>query len=205
MAFELGAQGKTDREVAQALNARDYRTAGNQGNRSFTKDTVRDILQNRFYLGELPDGNGGWVKGKHKPFIMDELFDIAQEQRARRRRSKKDSVRSKARIYSLSGIVWCDICKSKMGIHQGHNGKARGYCRGRAQGANCNCKATFLEIYEAQIEWYLEEFVIPDDYQEKILEAHRKLEAAYDEVEKRRNQLERRLETSPGASRAYQL
>jgi len=68
------------------------------------------------------------------------------------------------------------------------------YCRGRAQGAGCNCKATFLEIYEAQIEWYLENFVIPQDYQGKILEAHRKLEAAYDEVEKRRNQLERRLE-----------
>jgi len=49
------------------------------------------------------------------------------------------------------------------------------YCRGRTQGADCNCKATFLEIYEAQIEWYLENFVIPEDYQERIIEAHRKL------------------------------
>ena len=58
-AFELAAEGKSDREVAVALNGADYRTAGNQGNGLFSKDTVGGILTNRFYLGELPDGNGG--------------------------------------------------------------------------------------------------------------------------------------------------
>ena len=193
MAFELAAQGKSDREVAMALNTAGYRTAGNQGNRPFPRDTVRDMLQNRFYLGELPDGNNGWVKGKHQPFISEDLFNVAQEQRARKRRSKDSSVRSKARIYSLSGIIWCGICKSKAGIHQGHNCKPRIYCRGRTQGADCNCKTTFLEIYEAQIEWYLENFVIPQDYQKRILEAHQKLETAYNDLVKRRAILENRL------------
>ena len=193
MAFELAAQGKSDREVAMALNEKGYRTAGNQGNRPFSRDTVRDMLQNRFYLGELPDGNNGWIKGKHQPFISEELFDMAQEQRAHKRRSKNGSVRTKARTYSLSGFIWCGLCKSKAGIHQGHNGKPRVYCRGRIQGADCNCKATFLEIYEAQIEWYLENFVIPEDYQERILGAHRKLETAYDDLAKRRATLENRL------------
>ena len=193
MAFELAAQGKSDREVAVALNEKGYRTAGNQGNRPFSRDTVRDMLQNRFYLGKLPDGNNGWIKGKHQPFISEELFNMAQEQRAHKRRSKNGSVRTKARTYSLSGLIWCGLCKSKAGIHQGHNGKPRVYCRGRTQGADCNCKATFLEIYEAQIEWYLENFVIPEDYQEKILKAHHKLETAYDDLAKRRATLENRL------------
>lgn len=105
MAFQLAAEGKSDREVAVALNTAGYRTAGNQGNRPFSRDTVRDMLQNRFYLGELPDGNNGWVKGKHQPFISQELFNMVQEQRARKRRSKKGSVRSKARTYSLSGLI----------------------------------------------------------------------------------------------------
>ena len=39
MAFELASKGKTDREVAQALNANEYRTAGNRGNRPFAKDS----------------------------------------------------------------------------------------------------------------------------------------------------------------------
>jgi hypothetical protein len=118
---------------------------------------------------------------------------LAQEQRARKRRSKTGSVRTKARTYSLSAILWCGTCKSKAGIHQDHNGKPRVYCRGRAQGAKCDCKATFLAIYEAQIEWYLENFVIPEDYQERILEAHQKLETAYDDIAKRRATLENRL------------
>ncbi len=44
MGFELAAQGKNDKEVAQTLNAAGYRSAGNQGNRPFSKDTVTGIL-----------------------------------------------------------------------------------------------------------------------------------------------------------------
>ncbi len=192
--FELAAQGKSDREVARALNTEGYRTAGNMGNRPFSKDTVAGMLQNRFYRGELPGGNGSWIKAKHEPFVSEDLFNMAQQQRERRRHSRNGSIKSKATTYSLSGMVWCDICKSKAGIHRGHNGKPRAYCRGRSQGSVCNCKATFLEVYEAQVQWYLEHFVIPDDYQDKILEAHRKLEKAYDEVGKRRHQLQNRLQ-----------
>jgi len=96
MAFELAAQGKSDREVALALNAAGYRTAGNRGNRPFAKDSVRDVMKNRFYLGELPDGNGGWLKGKHGPFISQELFDMAQEERAKRRYDMSNRIRTKA-------------------------------------------------------------------------------------------------------------
>src|SRR3712207_2014953 len=45
LAFEMAAAGKSLREVAQALNARGYRTAGNMRRGAFTKDTVRDMLQ----------------------------------------------------------------------------------------------------------------------------------------------------------------
>src|SRR3954471_19304926 len=61
LAFQLAASGKTDREIAQALNVAGYRTNGNRGMNRFTKDIVRPMLQNRFYLGELPDGDGGRV------------------------------------------------------------------------------------------------------------------------------------------------
>jgi len=51
-----------------------------------------------------------------------------------------------------------------------------------------------LEVYEAQIQWYLENFIIPEDYRQKILEAHRKLEKAYDDTVNRRVTLERSLQ-----------
>jgi hypothetical protein len=50
-----------------------------------------------------------------------------------------------------------------------------------------------LDIYEQQLLGYLKAFHIPDDYQEKILEAHRKLQSAYD-VERQRSILQTRLE-----------
>ncbi len=54
LAFRLAAAGKSDREVAEALNTDGYRTTGNWGRNPFKKDTVRRMLMNRFYLGELP-------------------------------------------------------------------------------------------------------------------------------------------------------
>jgi site-specific DNA recombinase len=194
MAFEMASQGKTDREVAQALNTAGYRTAGNRGNRPFAKDSVRDMLKNRFYLGELPDGNGGWLKGKHRPFINQEVFDRAQGERAKRRHAASNRIRARAQIYSLSGLIWCKYCLSKMHIHQDSTGKPRVYCGSKARGFDCESKSTFLEVYEAQIQWYLETFVIPEDYREKILESHRKLRSAYEDSDKQRARLEATLE-----------
>src|SRR5215207_3323913 len=77
LAFHLAADGKSDRAVADALNAAGYRTTGNRGRNLFTKDTVCPMLQNRFYLGDLPDGQGGWVPGAHQPVLDAELFACA--------------------------------------------------------------------------------------------------------------------------------
>lgn len=54
MAFEMSADGHSDRNIAQALNAAGYRTRGTHGSNLFTKDTVRAMLLNRLYFGELP-------------------------------------------------------------------------------------------------------------------------------------------------------
>ncbi len=91
LAFELSAQGKTDRAVAQALNAEGYRTAGSRGGQPFKNSSFRWILPNRFYLGLLPDGKGGWIDGKHEAFIEQELFDQVQVARSRNRTSTHSS------------------------------------------------------------------------------------------------------------------
>ena len=193
LAFELAAEGKSDRAVTNVLNTHGYRTAGNRGSRPFTKDTVRDMLQNRFYVSELPNDSGGWIQAKHEPFVSEELFNMAQEQRVRRRRIRH-TVNTKAKTFSLSTLMWCRKCGAKIRIQRSPRGEPRVYCAGRAQGLGCECKGTFLKIYEDQVRWYLENFVIPEDYQEKILEAHRRLQSAYDDTEKQRATLNARLE-----------
>jgi len=193
MSFELAAQGNSDKEVAQALNAAGYRTAGNQGNRLFSKDTVRGMLQNRFYLGELSDGNGGFLKAKHGCFISDELWNQAQEARQRNRKAPKHHP-AKATISSLTGITYCWYCKGRIHVGTAHNGKRRMLCYNRSKGWACPQKSALLEVYEYEIEKYLDTFQIPNDYQVKILETHAKLKAAYKDSEKERSRLQAQLE-----------
>jgi hypothetical protein len=79
MMFELGADGKFDREIAMTVNAAGYRTTGTRGPRSLSNNTVRHILSNKFYTGYIPDGNGGWTKAKHEPLIDPGLFERVQQ------------------------------------------------------------------------------------------------------------------------------
>ena len=193
MSFEFAAQGKSDKEVAQALNAAGYRTTGNQGNRLFSKDTVRGMLQNRFYIGQLSDGNGGFLKAKHERFISDELWNQVQESRQRNRKAPKHHP-AKSTISSLTGITYCWYCKGRIHIGTSHSGKRRMLCYNRSKGWACSQKSALLEVYEYQIEQYLDTFHIPDDYQAKILQAHKKLQAAYEDSEKEQARLKAQLE-----------
>jgi len=193
MSFELAAQGKSDKEVAQALNVAGYRTAGNQGNRLFSKDTVRGILQNPFYIGQLSDGNGQWLKAKHQPFISEELWNQVQEAREHNRRAPRNHP-GKATISSLTGITYCWYCKGRIHVGTSHNGKRRMLCYNRSKGWDCPQKSALLEVYEYQIEQYLETFHIPEDYQAKILEAHKKLQTAYHDTEREQTRLKAQLE-----------
>jgi len=55
-------------------------------------------------------------------------------------------------------------------------------------------KSALLEVYEYQIERYLDTFHIPEDYQAKILDTHEKLQTAYDDTEKEQTRLKAQLE-----------
>jgi len=192
MAFELGAQGKSDREVAIALNISGYKTTGTHGSRPFSKDTVKDMLANRFYIGYIPDGDAEWQKAKHEPFIDSALFEAVQEMRPRRRLPRQ-TINNGAKTYSLSYLARCARCGGSIRMQTNPKGRARVYCASRAEGLGCDFSGTFLDVYEDQIEWYLANFVIPDDYQKKILDAHRKLTAAYDDIKGQREALKASL------------
>ena len=53
-------------------------------------------------------------------------------------------------------------------------------------GCGCPKKSANLSVYEEQILGYLHTFSIPENYQQRILEHHRELEAAYDDAEQER-------------------
>ena len=190
--FDLASEGKSDRQVAMSVNAAGYRTAGNSGGRSFSKDSVRGVLINRFYVGELPNGENGWVDGKHEPLVPLDTFEHVQEIRARNR-SRPHTVKRAARVYSLSGVLRCTQCEGPMWVHQNTKGRARIYCRDRHKKGECTNRGTFLDVYEDQVSEYLRRFVIPEDYRARILAMYRGLEAEEESSEQVRGELDARL------------
>lgn len=135
LAFTLAAAGQSDREIAIALNARGYRTTGNRGRNPFSKDSIRVILRNRFYLGELPDGDG-WIPGKH-PGVIDPATFSAVEAR-RTGRSRQFTGVTLRRPWPLSGLGYCGLCGAPLRCRgrSADSGRSIG-CGGRIQGTGC--------------------------------------------------------------------
>ena len=194
-AFQMAAEGQSDREIAVALNERGHRTTGNHGRNLFSKDTVRPILRNRFYLGELPDEAGGWQHGVHQPLLDDQLFAAAQATRERNASSPNAvKVSVPARTYSLSGLAVCGHCGGKLHFNLSKQGKPRAYCHQRNQTAKCRQRSTFLAVYERQIGQHLALFVLPDDYRRQIMDLYAKARGDGDDRAARRAQVGRQLD-----------
>ncbi len=171
MAFKLAAERRTDKEIAQALNADGYHTSGNRGQNPFTKDTVRVILRNRFYLGELPDGNGGWLPGKHGTLIDPVLFeraDVARKSNLRRPR-RVSEVRSP---WALSGLATCASCGKSMTSSGRSDGRRRIQCSGRVQGTGCTEPTFFADVVESQIGAVLSNFDVDPVRRKRLINAY---------------------------------
>jgi len=193
LAFQEGANGKSNRQVAMLLNAQSYRTTGSHGHNPFSTDTVKDMLKNRFYLGELPDGKGGWIKGKHQPLISAELFEAAERTRERNTNRPKN-IRSDAKPCSLSGVARCTECGANLRAFHGANGRIRLMCNTRIKGGNCSQKSAYLDIYEEQLQAYLEAFHIPEDESTKLLDSYQHMTGSSKDDKAERAKIETRLE-----------
>ena len=193
MAFKLAAERHTDKEIAQELNAKGYRTSGNRGQNPFTKDTVRAILRNRFYLGELPDGNGGWLPGKHGTLIDPDLFELADAaRRANLRHPRRISeVRSP---WALSGLATCASCGKSMTSSGRSDGRRRIQCSGRVQGTGCTEPTFFADVVENQIGEILRNFDVDPTRRKRLISAYMQGQQQDTTTESTRKRLGRQLQ-----------
>jgi site-specific DNA recombinase len=190
--FELAAAGKSDREVAKALNAAGHLTAGNRGQNPLSKDTVRVILQNRFYLGELPDANGSGIPGRHGELIDATLFMRTQAQRA----ANTDRPRwteTKRSPWALSGTAVCGSCGRPITVMSHTSGKRRIRCSGRTQGNGCDEPSCFASVVEDQIGELLRSFEVEREERDRLLTAWRHFRGRNANAAGTRAGLERKL------------
>jgi len=194
LAFKLSATGKSDRDVSHALNAEGYRTAGSRGGQPFKNSSLRWILANRFYLGFLPDGKGGWIGGRHEAFIEQELWDQVQAARSRNRTSTGASCPSGSQVNSFTGLPRCFYCGERIHTQSVYQGKPRLGCSTRIKGWDCQQRSAYLSVYEPQTLDYLKKFHIPEDYQEQILKHYQGSGSTKRDAEAARRRLEGQLE-----------
>lgn len=110
--FELRARGGS------------YHFIGEQVGISFS--TVRQIVQNRVYRGEVRLRNQ-WFPGNHEPLVTNEEFAAAQRAHTPGRRRGKDV---------LSGRVRCGLCERIIGVDYNERNQALYRCRHRGHGCD---------------------------------------------------------------------
>jgi site-specific DNA recombinase len=188
-AFDLARSGKTDREIAQALNAAGYRTTGNRGSNPFQKDSVRVMLKNRFYVGDLPDGQGGWIPGRHGALIDPDLFEQAQSARLRNthRPRRVASVRSP---WSLSGLAVCAACGKPVTADGNH----RARCQGRTQGNGCDQPSFYQSLIDDQLSAVLSAFDVSKEQQSRLIEIWRHNQHQHADTESTRQRVQSKLD-----------
>ncbi len=121
----------SDFEIAEWLN--DLGCLTNR-NHPFSKDTVRDMLCNTYYVGQIRY-RGMTVRpnnvsfrsttprvsdGKHEAIISEELWKSCQAVRASRRVNVK-SIMKTVRINLLQGLVFCSHCGRRLNIQTPKN------------------------------------------------------------------------------------
>jgi hypothetical protein len=192
LAYTCYSQGnQSDADVAVVLNDAGYRTTGNWGERLFEADTVRPMLQNRFYLGEA-QYKGQWMPGRHPAIIPQALFDKCQEVRALRRgRTVRGT--SKKRVYPLSRLALCAHCGQPMRGQANHS-EERYYRDPRRSSFTCDQRMVRAEDAEQAIVRYLASIQLPEDWRERVLRLSQLDNQDAESVEDKRRKLEGQLE-----------
>jgi site-specific DNA recombinase len=155
--FERYATGhESDRSLADWLNAKGARTARD---RSFSKDTVREMLCNAAYAGYvsgLRDKTRA-IQGLHEAIITDELFEKVQEIRSWRTRVVKPGRPSEE--YLLRKLLCCERCGARMHGTRGSRAGIRRYqCSTRRHHGDCTQAIVKAEPLEDQLVAWLHTF-----------------------------------------------
>jgi len=165
-AFERYASGvATDRQIAEMFTQRGLRT---RSGKIWSKDGVRDLLQNDFYYGVV-EYRTDLYPGNHPPLISKELFDQALAMRHKRRPAPR-TYSATLRTYLLNGIAYCATCGRSLRAQGSRNyqyyrevSHLRGYddCPHAGEGVQSH-------VIEDQVAKVFQAFQLPEDWQKEL-------------------------------------
>lgn len=166
----------SDRDIAHLLTEAGFRISARLGTNLLSKDTMEDILQNRFYIGETSYGRKvkgqerKWMQGNHEAIIDRELFDQCQEvRRSRGLRYVRGSSKQKS-IFILDMLV-CTECGTRfVGWHGRGQRKYRDAAADKERACNQSPKYIDADEIERQLIEPLTNLKLPKGWQKRVLE-----------------------------------
>lgn len=173
-AFRLYATGRYSQlEIAAWLNSQGFRPRSKRGRLVFSKATVRGMLENAIYVGDITRHGKVVGRGRHEPIISRELWDRVQRVKEERaHRSQIYSARPK-RPYLFSGLGHCSSCGSPVWANTIASGVHNYYrCASRSRGDECvdskvGCRA---DQPEEQVSSLFAGLELPPKWRERVQE-----------------------------------
>ena len=107
-------------DIVNDFNAKGYRIKGGL----WTVTTLRRILQNPAYIGEVPF-SGESYPGLHDPTFTREEFNDIQQVLYERSLQNEHYMPGKKYTSPLGGLLWCKHCGAKYQYRRAHNDPAR--------------------------------------------------------------------------------
>lgn len=178
----LRSKGRNYASRAGEKEQSHYRAPG-----AFSKDAVRDMLTRPFYTGKNAyygshfDGQRV-VKhphpqhvfdGRHVPIISEGLFFRCHQvrlSRGRAPRGGKGTKRRPARVYPLSGLLYCARDGAPMHSQAaGRNNTRRHICSHRIQTGTCDQVSVRAEVLEAHIGEVVSQLILPEEWMDRVL------------------------------------
>lgn len=102
--FKLYLEGKGAESIAEYMTSKGYK---NNNGYKWNSQQVLRTLKNQIYIGMI-EHNGEHYKGRHKPIIDKDVFNMTQ---ATLDKYKK---KPKSNKYLLGGIVYCKYCGARL-------------------------------------------------------------------------------------------
>lgn len=189
----------SDYQLMKWLNDQGCRT--NNGN-PFSKDTVRDMLQNPYYMGKVRykgtrvrtkgtsyrSTKPKITEGKHEAIVQEELWLKCQEVRASRNFSVATQQKT-AKVHLLQGLIVCAHCGRKIRAQTPKNSasyyREDSHLRGFTD-CHISGRGVRTEIIDEQVAELMKSLKLPPNWEQaikQILAANEKMSDP--EVEKR--------------------
>ncbi len=189
-AFERYRSGSHSyRTIAEELNRKGFRTKGrprtdldtdgtkehpeNVKGGLFTGWSVRDLLSNRFFIGEVRH-KGEYYPGLHQPLVGPDIFNEVQERIKENRARKSVSVsRTSPHPHMLTGLLRCHQCGIKLWSQRQRRSGQTYYVVPR-KGTDRKCahvgRSFVGSVFEDQVDQIFGGFTLRPDWVDWIVE-----------------------------------